>query len=545
MSKLTSLNAEVLVIGAGIAGCCAALEAAYAGKKVILISKIPPLHSHSVSARGGVNVAINEPDAFAHINDCLNAGRGVASKDCIEYMCESAPENLHWLEKLGVQFSKDESGHYKNKAFGGSNIPRACFSKDRTGLAIMVALIKQIKKNELITLLDQMMAVELIQETCQVIGAQVLHLRNTQLFKVFANSVVLSTGGGLNSYKYNTNAVSTTGDGLSLAFNAGAALRHMEFVQFHPLGLRNSGIQIPEPVLGAGGKIVSISNDNVMSRYYPEKKELAGRDKVSIAIAKELSNHPGSELYLDLTNIPEEKKFALKEASLIAATYLNADVTKDKISIIPSAHYLMGGVSCNINGQVLNCMGDIINGLFVAGEAACNGVHGANRIGGNSLLEVVVFGRLAGQNAAKLQKKANYQNASFKEFTFPFGDSKEKMGEILSTLKATMSQNAGVIRNENGLKEQLKILADLNRRYLDIKISDRTHFYNQQIKQYVELKNMLLISEAICRAALCRPESRGAHYRDDFPSEGNFFEMATLTYKHELGGMACELIRNS
>lgn len=543
MINCKALESDILVIGAGIAGCCAALEAGLAGKKVTLISKIPPLHAHSVSARGGINVSINESDAAAHIKDTLEAGDGIGNKDAIKMMCENAPTHLLWLEKLGVHFSKNDSGTYQNKAFGGSKIARACFSKDRTGLAIMITLIKQIKKNPNITLLDQMMAVKLLRYERQILGAQVFHLRDTRCYKFLANAVILATGGGLNVYQQNTNAVSTTGDGLALAIEAGAALRDMEFVQFHPLGLRKTGIQIPEPVLAAGGRILDASGARLLERFYPDKLELAGRDKVSIAIAKELIKNPQNELFLDLSNVPKDKEYAIKEAEKIAETFLNVDIKQHKVSIAPSAHYLMGGVSSDIECHALDHQYGIVNGLYVAGEAACNGVHGANRMGGNSLLEVVVFGRKAGRNAAKYSANKPVISEKTTLLDIPFGKNNLDIGEITQRLKSSMSKNAAVIRCAKSLDDQIAIIEQLKMMLCEYKINDSSLRYNPQIKQYFELKSLLTISSAICYAAKQRQESRGAHYRTDFENSRDYAGVNSVVYKNDNGLLQSGLVK--
>lgn len=543
MINCSEIESDILVIGAGIAGCCAALEAAYTGKQVILISKVPPLHAHSVSARGGINVSVNEQNAAAHINDTLEAGGGIGNLNAIKMMCADAPKNLLWLEKLGVHFSKNENGSFQNKAFGCSKVARACFSKDRTGLAIMITLIKQIKKTRNIVLLDQMMAVKLLSHKRQFFGAQVLNLRDSTFCKVTSKAVILATGGGLNVYQQNTNAISTTGDGLGLAVDAGAALRDMEFVQFHPLGLRATGIQIPEPVLAAGGRILDSKGERLLKHSHPEKMELAGRDKVSIAIAKELKKDPKSEFFLDLSHVPKEKEYAIKEAQKIAETFLNVDIKINKVSIAPSAHYLMGGVSCNIYGQALDHQGNTLHGLYVAGEAACNGVHGANRVGGNSLLEVVVFGRKAGTNAAKLMSSRSLHTGSEAMLKIPYGENKIDIGAITKRLKLSMSENAAAIRSENSLDIQLAIIQQLKADFNEYKVNDFSRYYNQQIKQYFELKSLLTVSSAICLAAKQRQESRGAHYRTDFSKLGDYTDINSMVYRGSNGLLKSTLVK--
>ncbi|WP_462157644.1 L-aspartate oxidase [Pseudoalteromonas sp. GB56] len=514
---MTQRDTEIVIVGAGLAGCTAALEAANAGRSVILLSKIQPIHSHSVSARGGINVSVNEQSAQEHIADTLKAGAGAQNSDAVEYMCNQAVDTLHWFESLGVHFDKSEDGRYQTKKFGGCQTPRACFVKGRTGLALMNTLLKHIRKHPNIQVLDQVHVSELIKVDGRIIGVTGWHKRDGRALRVRANAVVIATGGGLNVYQETTNAVATTGDGLAMALRAGAALTDMEFVQFHPLGLGHTGIQVPEPVLGAGGHLINSQGERFMSRYEPQKMELAGRDKVSIAIERELQSQGEDLVYLDLRHIDQQHQFALHEAASLTQTFLGLDIQTDVIPVRPSAHYLMGGVACDLDGRVEDAQGAQIVGLFAVGEAACSGVHGANRIGGNSLLEVVVFGRRVGQIVAQEPEhhlalpaiKPGLKNDKTLQ-----ADAKSP-ADILNLLRRSMSENAGVLRAATNLKAHIGTLKALQEQATNLKISDQSTIYNQELVLRQELMNMLDVAMAISLAALSRGQSLGAHYRQD------------------------------
>ncbi len=513
---MKSIVNDILIIGAGISGCCAALEAATSGKNVILLSKNMLMYSHSVSARGGINIPIGEESAEAHIEDTLRSGSQLASKSSVKLLCEQSIGALEWLESLGVKFEREASGHYVKKRFGGCRIPRACFVKGKTGRSILSSLYRKLKEHPKVSILEQHHAIDLIKRENRVFGATVRHIRNGEFIQVLANHTVIATGGGLNMFEQTTNAVDTTGDGLAIAIRAGAALKDMEFVQFHPLGLGDTGIQLPEPVLSAGGKLVDENSQPFIEKYEPENKELAGRDKVSQAIVSELNCTSGG-VFIDLRHIPQEKQFLLEEAKELAHTFLGLDLSRDLIPVKPSAHYLTGGIFCDISGQVLDINGSAVEGLFAVGEAANSGVHGANRIGGNSLLEVVVFGRVVGRHIGELTS-ANIPAIEEAKPKLPAPNCQVvEQASIIKRLKCSMSCNVGVLRNRKGLLEQTVILKELVEEYSGLGITDSSITYNQEITRYFELKNMLELSAAITVSALHREESRGSHYRQDFP----------------------------
>ncbi|MEO2266919.1 FAD-dependent oxidoreductase [Pseudoalteromonas sp. YIC-656] len=532
---MTQLDTEIVIVGAGLAGCTAALEAANAGCKVILLSKILPIHSHSVSARGGMNVAVNEQSAAQHVNDTLKSGAGVENREAVEYMCNHAIETLHWFETLGVHFDKAEDGSYKTKKFGGCSSSRACFVKGRTGLTLMNTLLKHIRKHPQITVIDQIHVSDLVKQNERVVGICGWHKRDGAAVNVYADAVVLATGGGLNVYKETTNAVATTGDGLAMALRAGAALKDMEFVQFHPLGLGHTGIQVPEPVLGAGGYLRNSLGERFMQRYEPQQMELAGRDKVSIAIERELQRLGDDVVYLDLRHIDEEQQFALQEARSLVGTFLGLDIGADLIPVRPSAHYLMGGIACDLDGQAENAQGQIIPGLFAVGEAACSGVHGANRIGGNSLLEVVVYGRRVGRAVCAQRGQSPEIASAYAPTIFvQQSDSAAKTpSEILNQLQLSMSNFAGVIRCEAGLKTHIAFLNQLKITALNLKLTDDSITYNQERASRQELMNMLDVALAISLAAMARTQSLGAHYREDDLTEHHPIKYNTCVYLND------------
>lgn len=551
----TPENWDAIIIGAGLAGMSAAVSLAQFGKRVLVLSKIPPLHTHSVSARGGMNAAIEETSVDEHIQDTLTSGQQLGDSEAVFKLCHDAPNAILWLESLGVKFSKSDEQKFLTKSFAGNSTPRACYSKGRTGFNCLKALVSQANKLN-VEILSEQHVVQLVRQNERVCGLVSVNRKDLNIHFFSCEHVIIASGGGTNFYQHTSNAKTSTCDGLSLALNAGACLQDIEFIQFHPLGLAHNGIQFPEPVVAAGAQLKNDDNVRFMYELDPQLAERVSRDKLSLEIAKQYKN--GSQVWLSLAQVDEQSKHLCKEAEQIAKTYLNQDVYDLPIAVSPSAHYLIGGIRVNLIGQAINHHGEIIEGLYAVGECASNGVHGANRLGGNSLVETVVFGRQVAQTIkdnplTKIDMQPAEYITNWQQYLSTLLAAKGTFshGDISNDLKAGMSANVGVIREEQGLLTQLSLIALLKQKYLDVNIKDKGSFINKELFDVIELSSLIEIAEAITLAALKRKESRGAHFRTDFPTTKAEQDAAhSLTYKNnkqlftELSPSGCDCRSN-
>ncbi|MEJ2497107.1 MAG: FAD-dependent oxidoreductase [Sulfurovaceae bacterium] len=546
---------DVVIVGAGLAGLAAARETTAAGKKTALITKLHPLRSHSGAAQGGINAAIGKDDSIElHEFDTVKGSDYLADQDCVELLCSKAPETIRWIEKMGAVFSRDDEGSIATRPFGGQSKPRACYAKDRTGLTLLQTIYEQAFRAG-VKVYDEWYVADIIYKDGKVSGVAAFDIRDGKMAIFNANAVMFATGGYGRAYKINSNAHANTGDALSIVARHGLPLEDMEFVQFHPSGLGGSGILISEAARGEGGKLLNSKGERFMEKYAPNALELASRDVVSRAIMQEIKEGRGvgpdkDAIYIDLTHLPKETILTkLPELRELAITFLGQDMLEEPIMIAATAHYSMGGIPVDIDCHVKKNPNEIVEGFYAAGECSCVSVHGANRLGANSVLEALLFGRHAGESILKdidalSCEEANEDDAArmIAEYNWvKTNNGDESVPAIRNELQESMSANAGVFRTANSLKKQQKILNKLSSRYQNIRIVDKSKTFNTELQEAIELGHMLDYSKFIVEGALAREESRGAHYREDYPKRNDKkFLKHTYAYMDEKGNITQE-----
>ena len=551
---------DAVIVGAGLAGNAAAMELKQSGKEVVVLTKLHPLRSHSGAAQGGINAALSEEDSVElHLFDTIKGSDYLADQDAAKLMCEKAPETIRWAEKMGAVFSRNSEGEIAQRPFGGQSKPRACYAKDRTGLTLLQTTFEQAQRAG-VKFLDEWYVADLIvdDKTNKVNGVVAFNIRNLDEKAIFqAKAVMFATGGYARAFKINSNAHANTGDGLSIVARKGLPLEDMEFVQFHPSGLSGNGVLISEAARGEGGILLNSEGERFMKNYAPEKMELAPRDVVSRAIISEIRAGRGvgsrkDAVYIDLTHLGEEKIMErLPELRDLALTFLGLDMIKEPILISATAHYSMGGIPTNIRGQVRANSEDLVEGFYAAGECACVSIHGANRLGANSVLEALFFGRHVGKEMVKDLENINFGKVSEDDAKNMINEIKwistnngnESVAQIRNELQESMSENAGVFRVEESLKKQLKIIRTLKERFKNIRIEDKSRLFNTELQEAIELGHMLDYSTFIVKGALAREESRGAHFREDFPKRNDEkFLKHTMAYMNTRGYVAVDYI---
>ena len=554
---------EVIVVGAGGAGLTAALYAAREGADVAVVSKLYPTRSHTGAAQGGIGAALGnvEEDHWEwHMFDTVKGGDYLTDQDAAEVFAKEVIEAVIELEHMGLPFDRLPNGKIAQRRFGGHTkdwgkapVHRAAHAADRTGHMILQTLYQQCVKHN-ITFYNEFHVTDVILEDGVAKGLVAYELATGELHLFEAKAIVIASGGFGRIYKITSNAYTLTGDLQAILYRKGLPLEDMEFYQFHPTGLYPLGILLTEGARGEGGVLRNALGERFMERYAPTIKDLAPRDMVSRAMYLEVREGRGcgpkkDHVLLDLTHLPPEvieKK--LPDIAEFSRIYLGVDPLKEPVPVMPTAHYAMGGIPTTLWGQVIQDENNtVVPGLYAAGEAACVSLHGANRLGTNSLGDLVVFGRRAGIHAARFAKDADYHELTEAHLgpsrerieRIKNSKGKERVAALRAELQQSMMDNASVFRTGELLSKQVEVLKELMDRYKNIAIDDKGEAYNTELVEALELGYLLEVSEALVHSALNRTESRGAHAREDYPErdDRNWLKH-TLAYKVEDGKVA-------
>jgi len=513
---------DVLIVGNGGAGLSAAINLHKRGFDVAIVSKTQPTASQTSQAQGGINAVIgkNNDSVQNHINDTLKSSNMLGNNDSISFMCKEASSVIQWLDTIGVPFSRDENMNIAQRQMGGASHKRACYSADYTGLKILHTLYDTALSLG-ITFINDTMLLNLIKEDNEIKGITALNIKNSEVIQILAKATVLASGGyGAIYHNYSTNSSATTSDGIVAALNAGVELENMEFVQFHPTALKDKCILISESARGEGGYLVTKDKKRFIDELLP-------RDIVAREIYKKLLNN--EEVFLDIRHLGLEKILHLMPQEYkLCEQFTGLKMDKDLIPITPASHYTMGGI------KVKNDSSTNIKSLYAIGECSSNGVHGANRLGGNSLLEIITFGKNLGDtlcisNSPIVSKvyeqftkdKCNIEDEFKNTGKNDFYKLRENFGKI-------MYENVGLFRNEEKLNEALEVVLKYKKDFKDIAIVDKNKIYNTNLKELLEFKNMIVCAITIIKSALNRCESRGAHFRSDYISTEPSYEKNTI-----------------
>jgi succinate dehydrogenase / fumarate reductase flavoprotein subunit len=556
---------DVVIVGAGGAGMRAALESSTRTKTAVL-TKLYPTRSHTGAAQGGMCAAlanVEEDNWEWHTFDTIKGGDYLVDQDAAEIMCKEAIDAVIDLEKMGLPFNRTPEGKIDQRRFGGHTrnhgeaaVRRSCFAADRTGHMILQTLYQNCIKND-VEFFNEFYVLDLLLTDDEngnpvTSGVVAYELATGEIHLFQAKSVVLATGGFGKVFKTTSNAHTLTGDGMGIVWRKGLPLEDMEFYQFHPTGLAGLGVLLTEGARGEGGILRNASGERFMERYAPTIKDLAPRDMVARAMVQEVREGRGAGphkdyVYLDLTHLPAEQIEAkLPDITEFSRTYLGVDPITERVPVFPTAHYAMGGVPTNVETEVLRNNTDIVPGLFAAGEVACVSVHGANRLGTNSLLDINVFGRRAGIAAAKYATSTEFVElpempaTAVEEMVNRVKDSdgSERVAPIRKELQETMDMNAQVYRNDETLNQALSDVRALKERYKNVSIHDKGKRYNTDLLEAIELGFLLELAEVLVVSALARTETRGGHAREDYQTrDDKQFMKHTMAYADEKVGV--------
>ncbi|MBL3527961.1 MAG: succinate dehydrogenase flavoprotein subunit [gamma proteobacterium endosymbiont of Lamellibrachia anaximandri] len=522
------LTYDILIVGSGGAGLYAALESRMEEDlQVGVLTKVYPTRSHTGAAQGGVNAALANLDPTDtwqdHWFDTVKGSDYLADQDAAEIMTREAPMVVREMEHWGCPFSRTDEGKIAQRPFGGASKPRACFSADKVGHVMLHTLYEQGIRHG-VNFLNEWQVLSLMHDGQRCQGVTAINTQTGRVHTIQAKAVILATGGHGRIYWTRTsNALGNTGDGTAIAYRAGLPIKDMEFIQFHPTGLRRTGILVSEGARGEGGFLLNGQGERFMSRYAPEKMELGPRDLVSRSCETEVREGragPEGEVFLDLTHLGRERILErLPQIRELCIEFEGVDPIEEPIPIKPTAHYSMGGIHTDLNGQTP------IEGIYAAGEAGCVSVHGANRLGGNSLLDILIFGRRAGKHALEYARNNSFtpvdtgqEEADAKMIaSIMEGESGASIADIRRSMGNLMAEKVGVYRNGKDLESAVSELADLQEQFKMVRIQDKTKAFNTELVAALELKNMLDLAEVVAVGALERNESRGAHTREDHP----------------------------
>ncbi|MDJ1176894.1 succinate dehydrogenase/fumarate reductase flavoprotein subunit [Roseofilum capinflatum] len=550
------LDHDVIIVGGGLAGCRAAVEIARIDPSlnVAIVAKTHPIRSHSVAAQGGMAATLNNVDSEdsweAHAFDTVKGSDYLADQDAVEILAKEAPDVVIDLEHLGVLFSRLPDGRIAQRAFGGHSYRRTCYAADKTGHAILHELVNNLRRYG-VKVYQEWYVMRLILEEGEAKGLVMYHMLDGRLKVVRAKAIMLATGGYGRVFNTTSNDYASTGDGLAMVAQAGLPLQDMEFVQFHPTGLYPVGVLISEAVRGEGAYLRNSEGDRFMENYAPSKMELAPRDITSRAITLEIragrgihtdGSAGGPFIHLDLRHMGREKimsriPFCWEEAHRL----VGVDAVEEPMPVRPTAHYSMGGIPVDTDGRVRSGVEGFVEALFAAGECACVSVHGANRLGSNSLLECVVYGRRTGAAIAQyvqsrklpnLDETPYLQEAQEQVQALLDQQGEQRINPLRQAFQDAMSQYCGVFRDQDSMEKGLEITQELQQDYGTIYLGDRGSLWNTEIIEALELKNIMVVGRMILTSALNRKESRGAHSREDFPQrdDPNFLKHSLAFY---------------